>query len=62
VSSKNYSNSNHTEEVNSYNILSLDGGGIRGIITAIVIKVMEEEAFKIAVRKYNYTGDENVSP
>ena len=31
-----------------WNILSLDGGGIRGLITATVVDYMEKEAYKIA--------------
>ena len=31
-----------------YNILSIDGGGIRGLIPVAVIKHMEEESYKIA--------------
>ena len=31
-----------------WNILSLDGGGIRGLITATVVKYMEEEGYRYA--------------
>lgn len=31
-----------------YNILSLDGGGIRGIIPGVVIRHLEEDAYNIA--------------
>lgn len=34
-----------------YNILSLDGGGIRGIIPAMVIKHMESESYSYAFSK-----------
>lgn len=34
-----------------YNILSLDGGGIRGIIPAMVIKHMENESYSYAFNK-----------
>lgn len=34
-----------------YNILSIDGGGIRGIIPTMVIQFMEQEAYKYAVEK-----------
>lgn len=36
-----------------YNVLSLDGGGIRGIIPAIAVDYMEKEAYKYALsQKY----------
>ena len=38
---------------NYYNILSMDGGGIRGLIPAMVIKHMEEYAYTYAKSK-NY--------
>lgn len=34
-----------------YNILALDGGGIRGIIAAVIIDYMEREAYTYAVTK-----------
>ena len=37
-----------------YNILSIDGGGIRGLIPAQVIKRMEKFAFDYAVDYMNY--------
>lgn len=38
-----------------WNVLSLDGGGIRGLITATVVDYMEKYA-------YNYTRDEYCIP
>ena len=35
-----------SQEGEYYNILSLDGGGIRGIIPAVIIREMEKYAFK----------------
>lgn len=37
--------------VHAYNILALDGGGIRGMIGCIVIDHMEKEAYKYALAK-----------
>ena len=37
-----------------YNILTIDGGGIRGIIPGICIDSMESDAYKYSV-KMNYT-------
>ncbi len=39
---------NNTNE--SWNILSLDGGGIRGLITATVVKYMEEYAYNYSTQ------------
>jgi patatin-like phospholipase/acyl hydrolase len=36
----------------TWNILSLDGGGIRGLITATVVKYMEEFAYEYATEQY----------
>ena len=36
----------------TWNILSLDGGGIRGLITATVVKYMEEVAYNYSIEKY----------
>ena len=35
-----------------YNILSLDGGGIRGLITAKVVDYMEQYAYNYSVETY----------
>jgi patatin-like phospholipase/acyl hydrolase len=37
--------------VSAYNVLTLDGGGIRGMIGCIVIDHMEKEAYKYAENK-----------
>lgn len=42
---------------NPYNILSIEGGGIRGIIPAVIIDYIEEYAFRYAVKK-KYKGFE----
>jgi predicted acylesterase/phospholipase RssA len=36
----------------TWNILSLDGGGIRGLITATVVKYMEEYSYNYSVSQY----------
>ena len=36
---------------NPYNILSIEGGGIRGIIPSIVVDYMESHAYKYALEK-----------
>jgi len=41
--------------VKHYNILAIDGGGIRGLIPGQVISYIEEEAYKIAEKK-GYTN------
>ena len=35
-----------------FNILSLDGGGIRGLITAQVVEYLEQETYKYANKTY----------
>lgn len=42
-----------TAKAKKYNILSIDGGGVRGIIPAMVVDYMEREAYKYAISK-NY--------
>jgi hypothetical protein len=39
----------------AYNILSIDGGGIRGIIPAVIIQEMEKYAYQYAVEEKKYT-------
>lgn len=36
-----------------YNILSIDGGGIRGVIPAVLVDYMEKYAFEYALKKGN---------
>lgn len=47
-----------------YNILAMDGGGIRGIIPAVILKHMEKEAYDYATSKGytfpKYKGRDNV--
>lgn len=43
------------KDVADYNILSLDGGGIRGLITATIVDYMETYA-------YNYSRSEYCIP
>ena len=42
-------------EDNYYNILAMDGGGIRGIIPAVILQKMEKVAYKYA-NDSGYTG------
>jgi patatin-like phospholipase/acyl hydrolase len=39
------------EAASTYNVLSIDGGGIRGVITVNCIKEMEKFAYRYAVEK-----------
>jgi patatin-like phospholipase/acyl hydrolase len=39
------------QSANAYNILELDGGGIRGMIGCILIEHMEKEAYNYTVEK-----------
>ena len=43
---------------NPYNILSIEGGGIRGIIPSIVVDYIEFYAYKYAVEKKYIEKDE----
>lgn len=38
----------NTTKPQYFNILSLDGGGIRGLITAVVVQYMEQYAYTYA--------------
>ena len=40
-----------------FNILSIDGGGIRGLIPATIIEILETEAWKY-IKLKNYTYDD----
>lgn len=42
-----------------FNILSLDGGGIRGIITGTVVDYMEAQSYRYAREKYCIPEREN---
>ena len=43
-----------TTHAKSYNILSIDGGGIRGILPGIVISNMEKYAYEYGVKNKSY--------
>jgi hypothetical protein len=49
-----YSKADEEIPEDTFNILSLDGGGIRGIITAYVVDYMESYAFEYANKEYCY--------
>jgi patatin-like phospholipase/acyl hydrolase len=53
-----------TNPSNPYNILSIEGGGIRGIIPSIVVDHMEFYAYKYAVEKKYIVkdGEKDINP
>ena len=42
-----------------WDILALDGGGIRGLMTACYVQKMEEFAYNYSVENYNYPKNES---